>query len=284
MPSRDEISDLLQQFKSIQKGNFEYGKGYLENTRFLDIWTTVNMIIIRVVALSQDPDYDFSDFRDVTIYCCLALNLKTGELQEMLENAPEGWHLSRPSFRNVKNRLEAVTGWSRLCVTRGAGRGFIPITTLQSIESLLNQRSMTKKPPTRPKTQWIPVVYLLNFVNLLVAIPFTALAFRAASNLPGTTNDEDFWFLLQSISTQVLGLLTVVLSLRNSNELSSRTWFWICSLMGLALLCSLASAPLYLVLPTQWSSVCGIFSNAVQAFALLQLGILSVNKDTTDIH
>jgi hypothetical protein len=42
-------------------------------------------------------------------------------------------------------------------------------------------------------------------------------------------------------------------------------------LIGLAIICIVLSVPVYLVLPTQWSSVCGVFSGAVQAFVLLQV-------------
>ncbi len=84
--------------------------------------------------LFNDPDYDVSDFLGDTGSCCMALNLKAGELQEILKKAPETWRLSKPSLCNVKKRPKAVTGWSRLFMT-GLGteqknQRFVPATTL----------------------------------------------------------------------------------------------------------------------------------------------------------
>jgi hypothetical protein len=134
MPSSEEISGLVQQFDSIENRNLGYGKGYLENPRFSDIWTTINTIVCRVLTLSNDPDYDVSDFLGQTGSCCMALNMNTGKLQEILEKAPERWCLSKPAWRTVKKRVETVAGLSGLFMavvgTEKLNSHLVPKTTL----------------------------------------------------------------------------------------------------------------------------------------------------------
>jgi len=107
-------------------------------------------------------------------------------------------------------------------------------------------------------------------VTVVAAAPNFALAYRYSEHKPGTREDADFWFLLQSSMTGILSLFVSCVPLWNSSNLPKRVWI---PLATIALLCMVLSLVFYLKLPTEWSGFLSIVSSSIQAFMVIQIVI-----------
>jgi hypothetical protein len=63
---------------------------------------------------------------------------------------------------------------------------------------------------------------------------------------------------------QWLGLLAIVIPLWNSSKVHNSTWFWILTFVSLSFVCSILAIPLYLYVPTEWSSWLAFAGSAMQ--------------------
>jgi hypothetical protein len=105
---------------------------------------------------------------------------------------------------------------------------------------------------TRQITQTITTILWLTFAGIALCNIWTfALAYYCSTHKPGTTKDADFWFLLQGCITQCFGLAISCLPLLKEPLLPR--WSWMPP-MVFALLCTVLAPPLYVTLPTEWSS------------------------------
>jgi chromate transport protein ChrA len=111
------------------------------------------------------------------------------------------------------------------------------------------------------------ILWSALFSCAVTSIAFFALGYANSPHLQGTTNDADFWFLIQATIMQLLGLIVSALLERKSGGLPKWRWALPTAIAGA---CSITAIPLYLVVPTEWSSFLSLVAGATQSFMVLQ--------------
>lgn len=111
------------------------------------------------------------------------------------------------------------------------------------------------------------ILWLALFGCAVTSTAFFALGYAHSLHLRGTTKDADFWFLIQATIMQLLGLVVSALLERKSGGLPK--WRWVLP-TAIAGACSITAIPLYLVVPTEWSSFLSLVAGATQSFMVLQ--------------
>ena len=106
--------------------------------------------------------------------------------------------------------------------------------------------------------------------NVCLTIPFLWKAYQFSSHTPGTRQDADFWFLIQSCASQLIGLFISAMGMWRQSSMSS--WLWLPPTI-LAAISNVLAVPLYLFEPTEWSLFCVVVAGAIQSFMVLQLAI-----------
>jgi hypothetical protein len=117
------------------------------------------------------------------------------------------------------------------------------------------------------KTDGAFILWSTLFGCAVTCTVFFALGYAHSPHLQGTTNDADFWFLIQSTIVQLLGLVVSALIERKSGGLPKWRWALPTAIAGA---CSIIAIPLYLVVPTEWSSFLSLVAGATQSFMILQ--------------
>jgi hypothetical protein len=108
-------------------------------------------------------------------------------------------------------------------------------------------------------------------VTTVAGVPIFALGYRYSEHKPGTTEDADFWFLIQASAIQMLSISMSCIPLYNTSQLPKRVWI---PLTIIALLCTLLAIPLYAYLPTEWSNFLSMVGASIQAFMVLQIALV----------
>jgi hypothetical protein len=101
----------------------------------------------------------------------------------------------------------------------------------------------------------------------LAPIPLFCLGYASSPHLRGTTDDADFWFLIAATLTQLQALGVSALLERDRGRLPK--WRWVIP-AAFAGACSIVAIPLYLYMPTEWSSLFSLFAGIIQAFMVSQ--------------
>ena len=97
------------------------------------------------------------------------------------------------------------------------------------------------------------------------------MAFNYSPHKSGTWHDADFWLQMQNSISQLVTLVIANLSLRKGSMLPR----WVMLIpTGVALVCALATVPLYCVVPTEWSAFAMTVASTIQVFMMLQLACI----------
>jgi hypothetical protein len=104
--------------------------------------------------------------------------------------------------------------------------------------------------------------------NALALPVFFTLGYSRSLHLQGTTNDADFYFLIQATLVQVQSLVNSALLERKRGHLPK--WRWAIP-AAIAAGCSTMAIPLYLTVPKEWSSFLSLVAGTIQSFMILQL-------------
>jgi len=120
---------------------------------------------------------------------------------------------------------------------------------------------------TKPGTIDAFILWLVFFSCAIMSTVFFALGYGRSLHVQGTSNDADFWFLIQATLMQVLGL--VVSALLEWERGGLPKWRWILP-TAIAGYCSITAIPLYLFVPKVWSSYLSLVAGATQTYMTLQ--------------
>ena len=117
------------------------------------------------------------------------------------------------------------------------------------------------------ETIWLVALSLVCF--MIATIPLMrGFAISAQENSIGTTQDADFYYLIQGSVMTVLGNFLMVIPLLKESWFSpAYIWMWTFMLMSL-LMCGV-SVGLYLVVQTGWSSMVAFFASVAGTSAVL---------------
>ncbi|KAI8633516.1 hypothetical protein F5Y19DRAFT_413953 [Xylariaceae sp. FL1651] len=110
----------------------------------------------------------------------------------------------------------------------------------------------------------IPVICLLSCIPI-------ALAWTHSDPNVGTVADANFYQLIAGSILQVLGLGTTLYPTLFHSKLSRPSWFLTWFLAAISLIFTILSIPLYVLLPTAWSTVIAFAGTAAQPLILLQI-------------
>jgi hypothetical protein len=108
---------------------------------------------------------------------------------------------------------------------------------------------------------------LILFSCIVTSTAMFALGYAHSPHLKGTINDADFWFLIQAAIMQLLGISVSALLERESGNLPKWRWVFPTAIAGTF---SVIAVPLYLAVPTEWSSFLSLTAGATQSFMILQ--------------
>ncbi|KAK0516359.1 hypothetical protein JMJ35_000962 [Cladonia borealis] len=115
----------------------------------------------------------------------------------------------------------------------------------------------------------------LSLLVFVITIPTTALGWRYLPHQPGTTQDADFWFLIQSSWITILGFAVLAIPIWRTKTFSAKARFWVWGLLITGSLCVALSPLVYLFEPTEWSQFMSIVSGIVQVFLTLQIALVA---------
>lgn len=113
----------------------------------------------------------------------------------------------------------------------------------------------------------------VTILATMIAFVPLVLAWRASTNIPGTTEDADFYLLLQTAIMQLLGIFTALYPSTKGRNITA--WIWAQAFAIGGALCTVGSVPMYLYLPTMWSALASFFGAVAQVVTTLQLALMS---------
>lgn len=113
-------------------------------------------------------------------------------------------------------------------------------------------------------------------ITLVVAIVPFAYVWQLPSNTntKGSTDDVDFYLLIQNSAMTILGIFTATYPTFWREVSLARRCAWGLAILGC--LCAFAAVALYLCFPTMWSAVASFFGAAIQIYMVFQLAIEDV--------
>lgn len=115
------------------------------------------------------------------------------------------------------------------------------------------------------------ILWLVVSGSAIAPVALFAVGYSRSLRLRGSTNDADFWFLIQATLMQVQGLVVSALLERKRGHLPK--WRWAFPAV-IAAACSIAAIPLYLTVPKEWSAFSSLVAGSTQSFMMLQLFLL----------
>ncbi|KAI2624879.1 hypothetical protein GGR54DRAFT_637779 [Hypoxylon sp. NC1633] len=133
-----------------------------------------------------------------------------------------------------------------------------------------------KEPPFRFQVQ-TPILIFVTLVYIFASLIPMGIAFSRSPSEAGTTEDADFYLLIQNTMIQVLGLVTAVGTVYRRSHENAIAWICALSLTAIGIICAVVSVPLYLCKPTFWSAFTSFSASATQAGVTLEIALMTEN-------
>jgi hypothetical protein len=112
------------------------------------------------------------------------------------------------------------------------------------------------------------VALIMIFLITAIIPGYKGFAISIQDKHPGSTDDADFWYLVQSSIMAVMGnIVMVVPFLRKSWFLPAYTLMWLFFTLGLIF--AVTSIVIYPLLNTGWSSMLSFFGSVASAASVL---------------
>lgn len=153
---------------------------------------------------------------------------------------------------------------------------FVPAFSSQSEEAAYLRAVGCKHAGSLDRRQSVSLPTLnavVSIVTLLAALPLVP-AWSHSLPQPGSTDDTDFWLMLQSSTMQLLGLFTAVFPIYHRRS-HGAAWNWSILFTAAGSLSAVAAIPAYLYLPTFWSGLLSFIGAGAQVYLALQLCFLA---------
>ncbi|KAJ5895613.1 hypothetical protein N7495_007304 [Penicillium taxi] len=120
----------------------------------------------------------------------------------------------------------------------------------------------------KEKEMVILISLILLFLTAAIVPGYKAFSISMTSSTPGSIQDADFWYLIQSSIMSVLGNLTMVFPLLKKSWFSpAYNTMWISFTLGVAF--SVLSIIIYPFVNTGWSSMLAFFGSIASAASVL---------------
>ncbi|KAH7416910.1 hypothetical protein BKA64DRAFT_656489 [Cadophora sp. MPI-SDFR-AT-0126] len=286
-----EYDEVKLQWNDIQSSTRQFSQSYLTNGNFVAIWADA-LRIIGMVLGSKKNSGDQIGKRKVFKNILLGYEKQANQLMEALIDVASDGALGEEVLSLIQER------WIRLDETLDRyfddedSREHIPTwrnvhfkikevkrnASVPATGKSIHQPSITSSPgqgtqhaaavqPAKDMKDHALILWLTYFCCAITSVGFYALGYSHSLHIAGSTNDPDFWFLMQGCVSQLLGLAASALLEWKSG--GYQKWRWRLP-MGIAVLCSVLATPLYVLVPTEWSSFLTFITSTTQSFILLQ--------------
>ncbi|KAI2470928.1 hypothetical protein F4781DRAFT_154851 [Annulohypoxylon bovei var. microspora] len=224
--------------------------GKLRETSYIDIWRRAAE---NMAYLKSHPKHQTQRHRD--------------NGKKRAEKIKKCRVIVETSFGLVENELRNQ-GFSSICEC-----------ILEKVEMLRRYEEAYPMSPERSPGLWfkLPTPTLLVIVTMSIFISFISMcvAGTKASSAPGSTQDSDFWIQIQGAMMQISGLIVAVCNVHRGSAENPIAWRCALGLTAVGIICAVASIPMYLYLPTMWSSIASFAACVTQLIVTLELALVA---------
>ncbi|KAI1416281.1 hypothetical protein F5Y13DRAFT_129762 [Hypoxylon sp. FL1857] len=130
-------------------------------------------------------------------------------------------------------------------------------------------------PPKRRMGLWFkfhtPTLLFFNLVFMLGSLIPMAIAWNRSTDAPGSTEDSDFWMLVQGAIIQSLGLISTIYTVHRKSEEHHTAWICAIWLTACGIIFAYIGIPMYLFLPTRWSGLTSFGAAVAQLGVILEI-------------
>ncbi|KAH8803596.1 hypothetical protein F5884DRAFT_510209 [Xylogone sp. PMI_703] len=123
--------------------------------------------------------------------------------------------------------------------------------------------------------KWTSTLTALTGIMVLLAFVPGLFAWQRSDDKPGSPNDADFYWLLQSSIMQLLGIFTLCVPINQNEKIPSQIKWWTWLFVAIAATSTAAAVLLYVLVPVGYSSILTFVANCAQALVVLQLALAS---------
>ncbi|KAI1805155.1 hypothetical protein F4811DRAFT_516859 [Daldinia bambusicola] len=246
---------------------------HLDETSYVDIWRRAaeNMARLKSLQKHQDPEHlDKAKNRAIELKNC-RVTVQT-------------------SYNSVENELRTL-GHDSTCeaiLTKIA-----MLSRYEQAYPILPETPPVQSPETPPvqvqETRPVPEIhrepsYTFRMPTLLFIVAaglvlsgiFMAVAWsKSTNNAPGSTEDADFWIMLQDVVLLFLGLFATIYVARQKLSADPFAWCYAHIFTVAGYICALLAGVLYTLVPTMWSSTASYLANCMQMMVILQLALIT---------
>ncbi|KAI0137965.1 hypothetical protein F4776DRAFT_663543 [Hypoxylon sp. NC0597] len=165
----------------------------------------------------------------------------------------------RKRAENLKGcRVALETGFSNVKKElRVQGLGSVCDGILMKLDMLRKYEEAYPIPSERRIDLWFkfqtPTLSFFNTVFLLASLIPLCMAWNKSTDVPGSTEDPDFWTLIFSAINQSQSLVSTLYTINRQSEGHHVAWICAIWLTAGGIVCAYVGIPMYLFLPTKWS-------------------------------
>jgi hypothetical protein len=115
-----------------------------------------------------------------------------------------------------------------------------------------------------------PKIMMIISISSVTSGGLAVVSYLKSTQQVGTPQDADFFSLVQNSLIQISNIWVMMLTLRNT-RLRKHAWIYTLCLVAFGLLSAAVAVPLYLLVPTGWSTLLSAASAISQSLVTLQL-------------
>ncbi|ORY15962.1 hypothetical protein BCR34DRAFT_143714 [Clohesyomyces aquaticus] len=292
-----DFMELKRQWRDIDSGQRQFRQSYVQDNSFVPVWVEGLRIVketLRSINFSGKQDQKQREYMKILAsYETLAGKLH----DEMIDLARQGL-LDKEVLFSIQERwirLDEILDWYYDLLNGQIGEGVHPMSRAApqwsevrslvrvhegkitsddegtQVEAASRLKKATQSESTAKtfvsKRDGAIILWSTFFGCAVTSTALFALGYAHSPHLQGSTHDADFWFLIQTTTMQLLGLGASALLGWNSGDIPK--WRWALP-TGIAGACSITAIPIYLVVPTEWSTFLSLVAGGTQSFLLLQ--------------
>ncbi|KAI1778411.1 hypothetical protein F4818DRAFT_300520 [Hypoxylon cercidicola] len=129
--------------------------------------------------------------------------------------------------------------------------------------------------PTAPLQSQTSILILLVLTFIVLSLIPMGVAWMKSTGDHGSVHDSDFWLCIMTSIGQAFGLFTSVYIVGRRSADNSTAWKCALLFTGAGIICCIVPIPLYLYVPTMWSSLVSFFASMAQFGVMLEIATMT---------
>ncbi|KAI2777451.1 hypothetical protein F4815DRAFT_448375 [Daldinia loculata] len=250
------LDEVMKTYLSLDQSVAWQLLANLGEKSYIDIWKRAaeNMAYLRSLSKHQTPKHlEKARNRAVDLKNC----------RVTVEN----------SFNLVEKELRA-SGFDHHCEAILAKRDML-LKYEEAYPILPEPRSVPEIHQESPPTFQMSTLIFIVFTVVAISFIPVGMAWSRSTNTPGSTGDSDFWVQIQNTILQLLGLSTAMLVAHQRLFNDNTAWKYACYFTIAGVICAVLAVPVYLLVPTIWSSFSSFLASIMQVGATIQLALIA---------